>query len=427
MGKSYQIASKADTRKIAEFLAKDGQLLLPMLELIEGAKATVDELIDVMGRASIEAVLLMSARGVAGEKHQGQKGGEVRWHGWQTGVAPLSDRKVRVSKPRMRRKGRGRGGEMEVPAYEAMHAGPGMGPKLLEILMRGVSTRNYEKVIAEMADTVGVSKSSVSREFVEQSGKELEKLADRRFDDIPLLVIYVDGLVFSEVHVICAVGVDEQGKKHVLGIVEGASENSASATSLLENLVERGVDSSRRYLFVIDGSKALRKAIDAVFGAKNPVQRCRNHKVRNVCDKLPDDLKDQVKAVMKAAYKLPWKEGIAKLKQQAGRLENMGHVDASKSLLEGLEEAFTVNRLGLSPSLRRCLCTTNIMDSPHSGVRLRTGRVSRWKDGNMVLRWAAASFLSTEKSFRRIMGYRDLWMLKATLEEEWLDTQERVA
>jgi transposase-like protein len=427
MKKSYQIASKSDTRKIAEYFAQNGQLLLPMVEMIEVAKGTVDDLIDVMGRASIEAVLALSARGVAGEKHQGKKGGDIGWYGSQPGTAPLSDRKVGISKPRLRKKGQGKGGEVEVPAYEAMQAGDGMGSKLLEILMRGVSTRNYEKVITDMSDTVGVSKSNVSRQFVAQSGKELEKLMSRRFDDLPLLVIYLDGIVFGNVHVICAVGVDEKGHKHVLGIVEGASENGASVTSLLENLVEQGVDPNRRYLFVIDGGKALRKGIEQVFGNQNPVQRCRNHKVRNVCDKLPEHLKDQVKSVMKAAYKLPWVEGKAKLKQQAQWLENMGHMDAAKSLLEGLEETFTVNRLGLSPSLRRCLSSTNIIDSPHSGLRMRTGRVSQWKDGRMVLRWAAAAFLATEKNFRKIMGYRDLWILKAALEEENVDQREKVA
>jgi transposase-like protein len=429
MKESYQIASKDETRKIAEFLSQNGQLLLPMVEMISVAKATVDDLIDVMGRASIEAVLTLSARSIAGEKHQGKKGGEIGWYGRQPGTVPLSDRKLQITKPRLRKKGKGKGkgGEVEVPAYEAMLAGIGMGPKLTEILMRGVSTRNYETVITDMADTVGVSKSSVSRQFVAQSGKELERLMERRFEDMTFLAIYLDGIVFGDVHVICAVGVDETGNKHVLGIVEGASENGASVTSLLEALVEKGVDPNRQYLFVIDGGKALRKGIDQVFGTKNPVQRCRNHKVRNVCSKLPDDLKDQVKSVMKAAYKLPWKEGIAKLKQQAKWLENLGHMDAAKSLLEGLDETFTVNRLGLSPSLRRCLSSTNIIDSPHSGLRMRTNRVSRWKDGKMVLRWAAAAFLATEKNFRKIMGYKDLWMLKAALNEEKVDQREKVA
>ena len=216
---------------------------------------------------------------------------------------------------------------------------------------------------------------------------------------------------------ICAVGVDTEGKKHVLGIQEGTSENAATATSLLEDLVGRGVDPEQRYLFVIDGSKALRSAIGKVFGSSSPIQRCRRHKVRNVCQKLPEGLADQVRSVMKAAYRLLWQEGMARLRKQAEWLEGI-HQDAATSLREGLEETFTINRLELSSSLRLCLGTTNIIESPHSGVRLRTGRVSRWRDGRMVLRWVASTFLETEKHFRRIQGYRDLWMLKAKLRDE---------
>jgi putative transposase len=321
MGKSYRIIDLKDNKKLTEYLVQNGQFLMPMVELIEASRLAIDELIDVLGRASIEAVLQFSAMSVAGEKHQGRKGGIIGWHGRQSGTVKLSERKVRVKKPRLRRKGQGEGGEVEIPAYEAINGGSRMGERILEILMRNVSTRSYRHVIAEMAESVGVSKFSVSRQFIEQSSKELERLCERRFDDIELLVIYLDGLVFSEHHVICAVGVDVDGKKHVLGLVEGASENGASATSLLEDLVERGVDPSGKYLFVIDGSKALRSAIRKVFGPQNPVQRCRNHKVKNVCDKLPDELADQVKSVMKAAYKLPYKEGISRLKQQAAWLE----------------------------------------------------------------------------------------------------------
>jgi len=424
MKKSYQIANKTDTRKIAEYLALNGQLLMPMVELIEGASMAVDELIDVLGRASVEAVLNLSARNVAGDKRQGKRGGETVWFGSQDGVVHLSDRKVRVKKPRLRKRGKGRGKEVEIPAYEAMNSGAGN--RILDILMRGVSTRNYHEVIPEMAETVGVSKSSISREFIEHSGKELKKLMERRFNDVEFLIIYIDGLVFGGHHVIGAIGVDIKGEKHVLGLVEGASENGASVTSLLESIVERGVDPELKYLFVIDGSKALRSAIDKVFGSKNPVQRCRNHKIKNVCDKLPEDLKEQVKSVMKGAFRLPWKEGIAKLKKQAEWLETH-HPDAASSLLEGLDEMFTINRLDLSPSLRRCLGTTNIIESPHSGVRIRTRRVSRWKDGRMVLRWAASAFMATEKKFRRILGYRDLWMLKARLDEMAVDTQKKAA
>ncbi len=315
---------------------------------------------------------------------------------------------------------------MEIPAYEAMNRGEGVSRRMLEILMHCVSTGSYGRVIPEMAQTVGISKSAVSREFIEASEEELRKLCERRLDDVEFLVIYLDGMVFGEHHVIGAVGVDADGNKHVLGLVQGASENAASVTSLLESLVERGLEPSRRYLLVIDGSKALRSAIRRVFANRSPVQRCRAHKVRNVSDKLPQDLTDQVITVMKAAYKLPWKEGLAKLKKQAEWL-SVHHPDASASLLEGLEETFTINRLDLSPSLRRCLGTTNIIENPHSGVRMRTRRVSRWRDGKMVLRWAASAFLATEKNFRRIQGYRDLWMLKAALECYTNDDKDKAA
>jgi len=376
MKKSYKITKRGDSRKLAEYLSKEGQLLIPMVGLIEQAEIAVDELIDVMGRATIEAVLLLSAQQVAGSRRPGKKGGEVRWYGSQGGVVNLSERKLRVCKPRLRRKGRGAGLEVPVPAYEAMRDDTRMSGRILDILMRCVSTRKYESVLPEMAETVGVSKSSVSREFIEASEKALRLLCERRFDEVDILIVYIDGQVFGEFHIITAVGVDTQGCKHVLGMTEGATENAQAVTVLLEDLVERGLTQGRKRLFVIDGSKALRKAINTVYGTENPVQRCRAHKVRNVMSHLPEHLKEQVKAAMKSAFKLNADQGIARLEQQARWLEKE-YPPAAASLREGLEEMFAVYRMGLPPSLRRCLTTTNIIESPHSGVRVRTRRVSR--------------------------------------------------
>ena len=427
MKESYQIADVMDRKKLASFLAKEGQALLPFVGLVEGAKVAIDELITVMGHASIEAVLMLSAQGMAGEKHQGRRGnGEVCWHGTQPGRVTLSDRKLRVKRPRLRRRGQRKDGEVAVPAYEAMQSNTHVGERMLEILMCGVSTRNYERVIPEMAETVGVSKSSVSREFVEASGAELKALCERRFDEKDILIVYIDGIVLGGYHVIAAVGVDIEGRKHILGVAEGATENATVVKGLLEDLVERGLTPGRRRLFVIDGSKALRSAIDAVFGAKHPVQRCRNHKVKNVVDHLPDELKDSVKAVMKAAYRLDAKDGMARLKKQADWLQTE-YPSAAASLLEGLEETFTVNTLGVPPALRRCLCTTNLIENPNSGVRRGSRRVSRWKDGKMALRWAASTFLDAEKRFRRILGYRDLWVLKAILDDKHVDEEKEAA
>jgi transposase-like protein len=301
-----------------------------------------------------------------------------------------------------------------------------LGNRMLEILLRGVSTRQYAAVLPQMAETAGVSKSSVSREVIEASEEELRSLCERRLESLELLILYVDGLRFADHQVLVAVGVDEQGQKHVLGLAEGASENSQVVKGLLQDLVQRGLKTGRKYLFVIDGSKALRAAIEAVFGADHPVQRCRNHKLENVSSYLPEDLKPQLKAVMRAAFRLPAKEGMARLEKQAEWLERE-YPSAATSLREGLAEMFTVTKLNLSASLARCLVSTNVIESPHSGVRLRTRRVCRWRDGKMVLRWAAAALLMTEKNFRRIMGYKDLWMLKAALGRNQESPKEKAA
>lgn len=414
--KSYQIAKKTDSRKIAEFLAKDGQLLLPFLEMIANTENAIDELIDVVGRSAIEAVLLLSAQEIAGEKHPGKVGSGIAWHGRQAGVVSLSNRKLRVEKPRLRQKGQGPGGEVSIPAYEAMSYNSTLSGRIMEILLKGVSTRKYKEIIPEMADTVGVSKSQVSREFIEASGEELKHLCERTFEDKDILVIYIDGIQFGDCHVIVALGVDTDGGKHILGVREGSSENSTVVIDLLNDLIARGVQNDRLRLFIIDGSKALRCAIASVYGNKNPVQRCRTHKVRNVKSYLPKDQADQAEASMKAAYNLEAKEGKKKLLQLARWLERE-YPSAAGSLREGLDETFTINELGLPRQLRRCLGTTNVIESPNSGIRSRTRRVKQWRDPKMITRWVAASLLDMEKNFRRIMGHNDLWILDTKLKE----------
>lgn len=421
---------KANEIRLAEFLTKNGQQLLPMVDLIAQSRIAIDDLVDAVGRATIEAVLRLSAEQVAGLPQQGRtRQSEIVWHGTQAGSVYLKERKLKVSKPRLRKKGVGAAGEVSVPAYSAMQDRAGTSARMMEILLEGVSTRRYQGVIPKMADTVGVSKSSVSRAMIEASEAQVEKLLNRRFDDVDLLIIYVDGMHFGEQCVIGAVGVDAQGNKHVLGIQEGATENAAAAKDLLQGLVERGVKPERRRLFVIDGSKALRAAINAVFGSASLVQRCRQHKLRNVIERLPKDQQEQTKSLMRAAWKLDAKAGMAKLEKLAQWLQRE-HPDAADSLREGMEECFTINRLDVPPSLHRCLASTNLIENPHSGVRRRTRRVCRWKDKPMAKRWAAAALLATEKNFRRVMGHKDLWALKAILDgkqEKQLDRREKVA
>ena len=425
MQQVYQKDTAEASAALATLFEVHPEAMTPLLNIVVEAKVTLDAFIDVVGRSCLEAVLQLSAAEIAGPPHQGKAGGEVQWHGTQEGVVTLPTQKVRVTKPRLRRKGGGKGAEVAIPVYTAMQQGAGLREKLATILLRGVSTRSYAEVIPAMAETCGVSRSSVSREFVEASEEALRTLCERRFDDTELLILYLDGVHAGGHQVIVAVGVDSQGYKHMLGLADGATENAVVVKGLLDDLVARGVTPERPYLFIIDGSKALRSAIASVFGADCPVQRCRQHKVNNVIGYLPNDLKDEVQCVMKAAYRLSAKEGMARLEAQAHWLETQ-YPSAAASLREGLEETFTLNRLDLPASLRRCLGTTNLIESPNAGMRMRTGRVTRWRDGQMVLRWFAAGYLETEKHFRRIMGYEHLWMLKAKLQEIQELRQERV-
>ena len=209
-------------RKLAEFLVRNGQALLPMMELIEQSRMAIDELIDVMGRASLEAVLQLSAVQVAGAPQQGKaRQAEIVWHGTQRGRVYLKERKLRVNKPRLRKKGRGANKEVAVPAYEAMQQDTVTGERMLEILLNGVSTRRYSRVIPEMADTVGVSRSTVSRETIEASAAALQQLLERRFDEVELLIIYIDGMHFGEQCVLAAVGAGRPGPQTRVGIARG--------------------------------------------------------------------------------------------------------------------------------------------------------------------------------------------------------------
>ena len=325
MKKPYTIVPRASTpsrRELADWLAKDGQLLVPLVELLEKGERAIDEVIDVMGRATIEAVLQMSAEQVAGPKEQGRRGGdrELYWHGVQAGRVALKERQLRVAKPRLRKKRprAGESGEVEIPAYTALRGDRRLADRMLELVLHGVSTRKYEPVLPAMADQVGISKSEVSRETIEAGTRVLQELAERDLSELDVLVVvYLDGIQFGDYHVLAAVGVDADGRKHVLGLCGGASENTPVTIGLLEDLVARGLRADRRRLFVIDGAQALRKAIGQVFGASHLVQRCRNHKLRNVLGHLPKEQHEQARSTLRAAWKLDPDEGIRKLEQYA--------------------------------------------------------------------------------------------------------------
>lgn len=415
MNKTYHIvtrAAKESAAVIEEFCQTNGQILLPIVNLIQSASQVVETVIHEIGVQTLEMILKLSAEQVAGPRSPGKASGEIRWHGSQPGQVRLADRKVRVKRPRLRHKTEG---EVNVPAYEKLRADRGLSDQMLGALLRGVSTRAYQEVLPEMASTVGVSRSSVSRQAVEASAEQLKQLQERRWEGVEILVIYIDGQRFAAHHIMSAVGVDVNGKKHILGIESGATENAAATKRLLIHLRDQGLPTDRKYLFIIDGAKALRAAIDEVFGAEQPVQRCRNHKIRNLMNELPDDQKGQTLNLMRAAWKVKAAEEGEKRLEQLARFLERDHESAARSLREGMTEMFTLQRLQIPVSLHKCLATTNLIESPQGGVQRRTRNVTRWREADMVQRWAASAWLLTENNFRRIIGHADLWALASIL------------
>jgi putative transposase len=417
--------ARASATIVEEFTRANGQFLLPLVELITEARVAVDRVIDEVGRKTIETVLTLSAEQVAGPRTPGKTSGDILWHGSQPGRVKLAERQLKVKRPRLRHREQG---EIPVPAYEALQNNPTTAHKMLGALLRGVSTRQYEEVLPEMAASAGVARSSVSRKAIEASAEQLRLVRERRWDQLDILVIYVDGQRFGSHHVISAVGVDREGKKHILGIELGATENAAAVKRLFTHLRDQGLPTDRKYLFVIDGAKALRAAIEEVFGSDQPVQRCRNHKLRNVLDELPEEQQGQTLNLMRAAWKVSdADEGVKRLEQLARFLER-DHESAARSLREGMNEMFTLQRLKIPPSLYKCLATTNVIESPQSGVHKRTANVTRWRDADMVERWVASAWLLTEKHFRKIDGCKDLWALAVILGREQKTSQaEKVA
>lgn len=416
---------RAIERSVKEMFANGGQLVLPILSLVTEARAQIEDVLGEVNREILENLLLASAEERAGAKTPGRASGQVRWYGTQGGRLPLGDRHVRLRRPRLR----DCRGEVVIPAYECLKRDAGAGARLGRLVMAGVSTRKYAEVIAPMAQSVGIKRSSVSRKLVAAAEAAMAKLAERRFDAIDILAVYIDGIRIAGQMIVVAVGLDSVGTKHLLGIKPGDTENAAVVKALLSDLVERGIAQDKRRLFIIDGAKALKSAIQSVYGDAAAIQRCRTHKVRNVLEAIADkSVRAQTGAVMRAAFKLPAKEGKRKLQTHAAWLK-ADHADAAGSLLEGIDEMFTVNDLGLTPALARCLATTNIVENPNGTLRVITRRVSRWRDRDMIERWTALAYMEAERRFRKIQGHRDIWILGQALgrTEQQVDRQTKAA
>jgi putative transposase len=339
-------------------------------------------------------------------------------HGHESGEVTLGGRRVAVERPRVR----SADGQAEVrlATYEHFADRDPLSRIVLERMLAGVSTRRYLRTQEPVGSEVeqgarSTSRSAVSRTFVERTRQALGELMSRRLNDVRLAVLMLDGLELQGRTNIVALGITTEGVKIPLGLWEGSTENATVATALLSDLVERGLDPEQGILFVIDGAKALRKAIRSVFG-EAPVQRCVRHKERNLLDHLPERDRPLVKTRLRKAWAEPDPtRALDQLRLLAGELDHT-HPGAAGSLREGMEETLTLTRLGVTGSLKRTLESTNPCESMIEIVRRTQRNVKRWSSGEMALRWTAAGMLEAEQQFRRIIGYHDLATLVAAIE-----------
>jgi transposase-like protein len=341
-------------------------------------------------------------------------------HGHESGEVTLGGRRVTVDRPRVR-SADGRE-EVRLATYEHFADRDRFSRVVLERMLAGVSTRRYRRTQEPVGSEVeqaarSTSKSSVSRTFIERTRVALSELMSRRLDDVRLAVMMIDGLELQGRTNVVALGITTEGVKIPLGLWEGSTENATVATALLADLVERGLDPEQGTLFVIDGAKALRKAIRNVFG-EAPVQRCLRHKERNVTDHLPERERPAVKQRLRRAWALDdHARALDQLRQLAGELER-SYPGAAGSLRQGMEETLTLTRLGVRGNLKRTLESTNPCESMIEIVRRTQRNVKRWSSGEMALRWTAAGMLEAERQFRRIIGYRDLATLVVAIERD---------
>ncbi len=392
------------------------QVPLPVLGALANAENAFFELCVDVGQQVFSVLMEQDREVLCGPK--GQHDPERRAHraGSTSSDITLGGRRIPVRRLRARRLG---GEELALPSFAFATDRDPLDRRTMEAIACGVSTRKYGRSLEKLGEDQeqrSISKSAVSRRFVTLSRKQMTAWLSTPLNDLDLRVLVIDGVVFHDHTVLIVLGIDSDGKKHVLGLREGTTENSRVAKALLRDLLERGLDPERARVFVIDGSKALHTAIRKVFGPLGLLHRCQVHKRRNILDHLPERLHASVDRVLKEAWDSPDAD-LAKrrLESLASSLE-AEHPGAAGSIREGLHETLTLQRLGIEGALYRTLRSTNTIENLNDSIATYTRNVKRWQGGSMILRWASAAVLDAKQRFRRIRGYRDIHRLVAALE-----------
>lgn len=379
-------------------------LVLDRLELLRELQQSVHSFGVEVGLIVAKELLGDEVRRKCGERHERCDQRIGYRYGQQRGVITMAGQKLPVPRPRVRNSK----GEVELDTYRLLQRDDAMPEAVLGRMVRGVSTRDYEGVIETAAEGFGVGRSSVSRSFVEASRREVQQLIERRFDGMRFPVILIDGIDYAGTTMVVVLGLENDGTKRILGFREGATENAEVCKALIEELCDRGLCRDEPTLFVLDGSKALRKAVIDVWGRLAVIQRCQIHKKRNVQAHVPDRHWEEIRRRLNEAYhQTDYGRAVRILKNTAALLDRISP-DAAGSLREGLEETLTLTRLGLPAELFVHLSSTNLIESSLATARKVSRNVKRWRDGDMRRRWCATGLLVAEKRFRRIKGYRHM-------------------
>lgn len=384
------------------------------LTLVGFVRRNLQTFVIQQGMLALQEVLRQEQEALCGPAHKKGAPDEAKRWGAARGRLSFGGQRVVVDRPRVRKEGK----EVPLETWEEFASEDPLDAKAFDQMVLGVSTRNYERSLDELPDDLeahGTSRSAASRRFSKKTEEQLEQWRARSLADEVIVVIMIDGLVVAGQTVLVALGVTEQGEKQPLGLYLGTTENTTAVQGLLDDLIERGLNATVPRLFVIDGSKALRKAIKNTFGRRALVQRCQVHKMRNVLDHLPKAKQKAVGAQLRDAYRSRSKATARKrLLQLIGHLEDE-HPDASASLREGLDETLSLRDIGLKEALERTLSTTNMLENLNGSIRRVSRNVKHWQDGKMIKRWVAAGIIEASGKFRKLRGYQDLMQLSKYL------------
>lgn len=399
-------------------IAVPEQVIVSMAEIAESAREGLLALAVGTGLQVMTAMFAEDAERLCGPDGKHNPGRAGYRHGSEAGSVTLGGRRIPVTRPRVR--AAGGSGELHLPSYDLFSSTEVLGQLAMEKMLAGLSSRRYtaglEPAGQAMAEAAAsTSKSAVSRRFVAATETALAELMSRRLDDLDLVAFMVDGVHFGEHTCVVALGIGIDGTKHPLAVEEGSTENATLVTGLITGLRERGLDVTKPILAVLDGAKALTRAVKDVFD-KPLIQRCQQHKIKNVRDKLPERLRTVAERRMRQAYHADsalQAEGL--LAELASELDKT-HPGAAASLREGMAETLTILRLGVPPTLARTLRSTNPIESMIEICREHSKNVKRWRDGTMALRWCAAGMLEADHQFRRVNGHLHLPRLRAALQ-----------